>query len=583
MDLQLNHVLHTLVLQYTSFVDGFTDVPWLTSINKFELDIKRLLEDGYVSLSIEEAIAYRQSSMEYPKKSFCIGFFGGYLDNYTLAFPVICKYKIKVSIFVETHVFNEEASNRISNEIAQTMVDSGLVNIYPLWSERDFSEKFESKIQQKIHYINDNVKNNDASKVVAFNSKELAQYPSSYLKAIGFRACVFYRYDITPKDVENGVLISFRVDFEFDSVDIINTVKTICARNFKNDECYEKSAIYYEPDKKALEKTIILPIDPNPMVKNYMRHAVPLSVLQAYSREKAELFVLTDCIEVSFSPWDFWFDYHNFSYEHWSSIEYRKITRDIITANKINIIEYIINGLKIGYYSDIWLDTYYIPNKPSYFKEHKTHGILIYGYDSEIQMFYAISYTSNGHYESFKVSPMDVSLGCTNHFFMYLNLIRANEVDISAYDLQKIYYKLKDYINSICVDNNACFTRKSKVQFYNYNACIKLAEMLSHIATTFKCIPISMIYSYIEHKQLMIWRLMTIDNRESLHVMDPTQAEKIQAEVKKLLNSCIKFNFKNSNYLLKQIIDLMERINNNERYFVELLLKAIKKKYNFEN
>ena len=122
-----------------------------------------------------------------------------------------------------------------------------------------------------------------------------------------------------------------------------------------------------------------MPIDKNPLIKNYQRHAFPLSVLAADRKDKAEMFVLNEYIDVVFRPWYHYFDYDNHLYDSWDCITCCRLNRETIMVNKINVVDCVLNGLNMGYYSDLWLDTYYIPGKPDYGSLHLSHGLLVYG------------------------------------------------------------------------------------------------------------------------------------------------------------------------------------------------------------
>mgnify|MGYP001278528829 CR=1 FL=1 len=63
-------------------------------------------------------------------------------------------------------------------------------------------------------------------------------------------------------------------------------------------------------------------------------------------------------------------------------------------VNKINVVDCVLNGLNMGYYSDLWLDTYYIPGKPDYGSLHLSHGLLVYGYDKTANKFTTLTYIS---------------------------------------------------------------------------------------------------------------------------------------------------------------------------------------------
>lgn len=57
-------------------------------VDKFAQQMKYLNDNGYVTLTTEEVLAFFTRDMPIPKKSVLITFDDGYSDNYTNAFPV---------------------------------------------------------------------------------------------------------------------------------------------------------------------------------------------------------------------------------------------------------------------------------------------------------------------------------------------------------------------------------------------------------------------------------------------------------------------------------------------------------------
>lgn len=99
-----NTIVHNIpVLQYTSFIacdNG--DTHFCTTIEKFTKDMRQLLDEGFVSVSLYDAYLYSRGEIQLPDKTFCLIFKGGYENNYTQAFAVLKQLSIKASIFVAT-------------------------------------------------------------------------------------------------------------------------------------------------------------------------------------------------------------------------------------------------------------------------------------------------------------------------------------------------------------------------------------------------------------------------------------------------------------------------------------------------
>lgn len=77
-----------------------TDDYLTVSENRFEEQVKAMVESGYTPVFFQDLIDYVDTEKQLPEKPVCITFDDGYLDNYTYAFPILKKYNCKATIFV---------------------------------------------------------------------------------------------------------------------------------------------------------------------------------------------------------------------------------------------------------------------------------------------------------------------------------------------------------------------------------------------------------------------------------------------------------------------------------------------------
>lgn len=73
-----------------------------SSVDEFRSHMKFLAENGYKTLSINEFIAYKKGKLEVPKKSVCITFDDGWMDNYVYAYPIVKEFGLKANLFIVT-------------------------------------------------------------------------------------------------------------------------------------------------------------------------------------------------------------------------------------------------------------------------------------------------------------------------------------------------------------------------------------------------------------------------------------------------------------------------------------------------
>lgn len=573
------------VLLYTSVVSCDNgDMRFCTTIEKFEYDMNTMFSQGYTPISLHEAYKCSIGDASWPSKPFCVIFEGGYKNNYTLVFPLLKKLNMPVSIFISTDLVGLDKYKGIKDFCphfswmeAKEMRDSGLVDIYPLWHPFDNGRNLIEEAGNKIALINAHLKCRDAS--LAFSYKDCTDQQLDDLHRCGVSICITNFSQITSKRICNGAFPAISVNYTSDVMDMVNQYRVLYHNALEKELVETSVVVYKKPSNKILADSIFLPIEKNPMVKNFLRHAFPLSVLQVDDHSKVERLVLNDYIEVIYKPWYDWFDYHNNLYNSWECLDFRSITADILNANNINVIEFIINGLKAGYYSDIWLDTYYIPGKARYNEKHMSHGLLIFGYDSEKQVFYAESYSDRERYEELIVPIKAVYMACSNMYFMHLNLIKKNDKAIVDYDIHALYTKLTEYINSICHDDNTRYSKKSTQQYYNYDATVKFCEHIKETAEKKKYVHMTALYGFAEHKRIMAWRLNYIVKRENLPYID---MESIYACTLKLaeraVNLGLKYNFTKNIGALGRLIASVEKLCADEKKAINNVLYLLSEK-----
>ena len=571
------------ILQYTCVLSSDNgNVKYCTTAEKFEYDMRSLVENGYTSLSLAE---YRKKkcAKENMQKNFCVIFLGGYEDTYTNAYPILKRFGIKASIFVTTELVGAKVDTTDPNFTphfnwaeAQEMIDSGLVNIYPFLYQPDYRSNLQEDLHKKISLLNASLHNN--GEIFAVFGCDIRVANS--FRSIGIDTLIIGCIGLKHADVQNGGAPAISVEYTEEALDILDYFDRLCFEMLEKDNVKRTTAIYQAPNNDLLSESIILPIDRKPKIKNYLRHAFPFSAMQSNYPHKAERVILNLCIDTICKPQYNCFDFHNDSYEMWECIDCKTITRELLEINRLSIVDYIINGLKLGYYSDVWLDTYYIPGKPGYKKLHQGHGILIYGFEADKQSFLAISYTDQLQYCEIVAPIEEVAKGASNEFFTRLNLFRVNpEVNV-RYDIRKMYRALLDYIHSVHHYVPTSYHKDCEEQYVQLEASVALTNHFSKCFSEKREIhPVAM-YGYTEHKRIMLWRLCYISEREKLDFPEiQNRCEETQRNATWLVNAALKYNMKPSEQLLASICNKMELLNHAEAISIDTVLALLRNKY----
>lgn len=567
------------VLTYDSVLEKIPDgTPFCTTAKKFEQDIISLQENGYTAISVPE-LSQRRNAL--PEKPYSIAFVGGYLNTYEIAFPILRKYKIPAAVFLETTLIRKTDEGEINAGMqylswgqAREMLASGLISFYPVWRPTEQSNTLSDELRNQIQTIDTELPGSNSGCAVYCGNA--ADWVYKMLTEMESKLIVMQCSKLNLSYIQSGAVGSITVSKQQEVLDTLEDYKHCCESIVTKETEAAKTPSYPEPRTEVTAKSVRLPIDPQPRVRNYLRHAFPLSILQTKRMDRVDRFLLRSYIDVIYKPAYDWLDFHNVYYENCGEFTCRKITRDLLEINGIHVVEYLINGLSLGYYGDIWLDTYYIPNKPGCGKVHMTHGLLVYGYDSQTHEFEAMSYDNSDHYHAIRIPAKNIFLACTNRYFQYLNLIKIDDQYIEEYDLAYICGSLRDYLDSVCYDDNNRFSKKCEEQYYQYSACLKFQELLIRKAKEKGSIHTTSMYSFSEQKRIMLWRIQYIARREGL-TLPETDALALSFShcARFVLNGSLKYNMKPNEELLKQIYKSVEELNKSEKQMIEELLRVL--------
>ncbi len=568
------------ILAYDSVLEQVPDGnPFCTSAKKFERDLRSLQENGYTFFSMHDLYQCRKEKKILPEKSCGIAFVGGYQNAYEFAFPLLQKYRIPAAVFLEVPLVGKTEESGVnagirhfSWDLAREMLASGLVSFYPVWRPADPQDVRPNELQEQMQTIDAELVGNYAGEAVYCGNA--ADWVSKTLLNRKSELVVLLCSRLTLPAIQSGAAGVITVPLRQEVLDTLEVYRHCCESIVTKElESMQKPPAYPEPKPEVLRQSVFLPIDPEPRVRNYLRHAFPLSILQTKRMDRVDLLLSQFYIDVIYKPTYNWLDFHNDYYENWGMLTCRKITRDLLEANGIHVVEYLIRGMNLGFYGDIWLDTYYIPHKPGYGKIHMTHGLLVYGYDAQTQEFAAMSYDSSEHYRAVRVPVENLFLACTNRHFQYLNLVKSDEQYVLEYDAIGIRRSLRDYLESVCYDDNTRFSKKCEEQYYQYAASLKFQKLLIEKAEKNGSIHMTSMYGFSEQKQLMLWRVGYIARREGLHLPETESvASRFAHDARFVVNGSLKYNMTPDGNLLRQIERKVADLNQMEKLIIEELL-----------
>ncbi|AJS57217.1 hypothetical protein [Paenibacillus sp. IHBB 10380] len=194
----------------------------------------------------------------------------------------------------------------------------------------------------------------------------------------------------------------------------------------------------------------------NPTIQTYPKHAHITSILAKHNNfnewlfnNHIQIFCLTYNGETNH---DTYLDtYEPLHRVYYPLLEMQSMSKDLLKANNIDTCDFIVNCINSGYYIYLSVDTYYIPTYSS--KEHSTHDLFLFGYDSDRKVFHAADFF-NSHYthEDIGFDSMKLaveSLGTGLNDFKDVQLLKINEKPINplySLDVEHLKNNLHDYL-----------------------------------------------------------------------------------------------------------------------------------------
>lgn len=116
------------ILCYHQFTDGSTASQELElTADMFEQQLKYLMDNGYAFLSFAQVDDILNAGQPIPEKAVVITIDDGYRSVFTVAWPIIERYRIPTTLFIYTDFIGAPAA--LTWDQVKTMADSGFVEI----------------------------------------------------------------------------------------------------------------------------------------------------------------------------------------------------------------------------------------------------------------------------------------------------------------------------------------------------------------------------------------------------------------------------------------------------------------------
>lgn len=245
------------------------------------------------------------------------------------------------------------------------------------------------------------------------------------------------------------------------------------------------------------------------------------------------------------------------------------------------IIEQIICFISNGYYLSGNFNAFYIKSKPAYLSYSTNTVYLIYGYDLEEDIFWAMGKTNNAHFEKYKITfdeYLNSVLKPPKTLFNW-NFIKYNDKLNPKTHYKTIYNGIYDYLNSKHM-NTGIFP-KGQFAFYTYGlSCYKsFLRCLGAQHEYRQYIEPTSYTTFMEHHLLMQMRIDYLMEQNVLSNISISTEHKAICDLSyNVFDNCLKYNQTGNASYIKEIKTATEYIIDSEPHILENMLLGLKKR-----
>ncbi|MFB2882087.1 polysaccharide deacetylase family protein [Floridanema aerugineum] len=166
----------------------------LVAPDKFAAQIKHLHKAGYQSICFQTLENHWKFGKPLPAKPILLTFDDGYKDNYTIAYPILKKYRFKATIFVISNFVGD--ANHLSQKQIKEMMNSGLIDIGAhTKTHPDLTTVPSEKMYREIFGSRQIITKYTGKPVIAF-AYPIGRYNYEVVKATG---AARYKFAVTTK------------------------------------------------------------------------------------------------------------------------------------------------------------------------------------------------------------------------------------------------------------------------------------------------------------------------------------------------------------------------------------------------
>lgn len=266
-------------------------------------------------------------------------------------------------------------------------------------------------------------------------------------------------------------------------------------------------------------------------------------------------------------------------------LDYQIVHKDMLKAFNINIVEFIIEMLKLDNYVYLYLNEEKMKNR-LHRGVLRLHVNMFYGVDCEKKVFYIVGYDANSFYREDEVSFDEIESAFEKeyrHFYndknmIYIFQLNKNEIEYN-FDMAAIINQLREFLDSSDPTRRfAEYVNVNKDLTFGLKVYEKYIEYLCNERKNQHYGPnIKPMYNLWEHKKLMNERLTYLKSKNL--IKENNQGISIYKELEKefrvMIDLLIKTKIKKNYMYYDKIIKILGNSIEKEKKAIEILLDEL--------
>ncbi|RAI89552.1 hypothetical protein DET54_11420 [Paenibacillus pabuli] len=287
-------------------------------------------------------------------------------------------------------------------------------------------------------------------------------------------------------------------------------------------------------------------------------------------------WIYNNFIQIRYVPdWNsYFFDNHHLIFDTCPLYSKYRIPRSMLQMKWNSIKEFIIESIDLNLYVYLYIDRFHLSVSKSYKKNRNSlHEILIYGYDSDQEIFYVADNLLEGKYIRTECTYNEIELGymgvySDNDFFTSVTLLEKRDEDFT-FRVKQVKDLLQNYLTSketsdLAFKEERIFGFEAWKSFYTNLIANQVIDRRAF-------------HFFWEHKKVMTDRVRYLIDNEYIHKNYVNEA--LYAEFKKLeknaliiRNLALKYSVSKDDIHFSKLSNLTETTIEYEKSLVQSLI-----------